>query len=160
MKLLGALCVLAMAGCSDNKSAPVTAPAEVPARVMPPATTTVAPEPDWIAIGPAQATIPEPFRGRWDATAESCLKISDAELKVEDRALTFWEVGVQVRSVTPVGANTIRVAGTGFEADEQFDWDRVFQLSADGGALTMNPGPNGFERVRCLTPDFPGAQKQ
>jgi hypothetical protein len=152
--------MLGLASCSDNRAAPTVAPAEPPAAIAPATGVSPAPEPVWIASGPAQATIPEAFRGRWDATAESCLDISDAELKVADGSLTFWEVGVDVQAVTPVGANVIRIEGKGYEADEHFEWTGVVQLSPDGNMLTMNPGPSGFVRVRCLTPDFPGAEKQ
>jgi len=158
MRLLAAVCVFVLAGCGDNKTAPASPDAPVPA--TPSAVENSAPEPVWNATGSAQAMIPEEFRGRWDATAESCQEISVAELKVADRALIFWEVGVDVRAVTPVGANAIRIEGTGHEEEESSDWAGVFQLSANGTVLTMNPGPNGFARVRCLTSDFPGAEQR
>ena len=156
MRLLAALCVLGLAGCGDNRTTPAAGHAPTPA---PPSTTTsTISEPARTATGPVQATIPEEFRGRWDATAESCGRISDAELKVTDRTLSLWEGGVAVRAVTPVGANIIRVEGTGDEELETYEYSSVFQLSVDGSVLTMNPGPHGFARVRCLTPDFPEAE--
>jgi hypothetical protein len=155
MRLLPALLVFGLAGCGDRTPrVDAEAPATVPSSAM--ADTT--PDADWNATGPRSATIPEEFRGRWDATAESCREISDAQLKVTDRTLIFWEVGVDVRTVTPVGANAIRIEGTGREEEAHFDSSNVFQLSADGSVLTMNPGPNGFARIRCLTPDFPGVE--
>ena len=157
VRILVALAMLGLTACSDNQTAPTEA-AEPMASATPRAVASAAPEPEWTATGPTRATIPESFRGRWDATTESCLEISDARLNVTDRALHFWEVGVEVQAVTPVGANAIRIEGTGYEEEEHFDSNNVFQLSADGSVLTMNPGPNGFARVRCLKPDFPGVE--
>jgi len=163
MRVLAALCVLGLlglVGCGDH-AAPTAAKAPAAAPTTPSAIPRPMPlEPAWNATGPTQTTIPEAFRGRWDATAESCDEISDAELKVTDRTLSLWEVGVDVRAVTPVGANAIRIEGTGHEEEESFNWSNVLQLSPDRSVLTMNPGPRGFVRVRCLTPDFPGAEKR
>src|SRR5262245_35422266 len=155
MRLLAAVCVLGLAGCGDNETAPASPDAPAPS-----AGESAAPEPVWNATGAAQAMIPEEFRGRWDASAESCRETSDAELKVADRALIFWEVSGDVRAVAPVGANAIRIEGTGHEEEASFEWTGVFQLSANGSVLTMNPGAHGFARVRCLTPDFPGAEQR
>jgi hypothetical protein len=78
---------------------------------------------------------------------------------VTDKALILWEASVDVRVMTPVGENAIRIEGTAHEEGESFNWSSVFQLSANRRVLTMNPGANGFARVRCPAPDFPGAEQ-
>jgi len=114
-----------------------------PASMPPPA-----PPVEEDAQAPA-ATMPDGFVGSWDADAKACRDSSEYALKIEPRALHFFESVAVPRSVSARDDGSIRV-----EADYSGmgdTWAHTLLMRLDGAhALVIEDHESGdVRRVRC-----------
>jgi hypothetical protein len=143
-----------LAGCSP--AAPTTEVSEPvatsEAAPTPAATDTVpVPVPDRPPTGSTQKTVPEAFRGVWDANLESCKDTSDMKLTITETTVAFWESGGEVVATTPVGEHSIRLEVNGNAEGEPWHPVMYLDLSPDGETLII-PNEYGLaKRVRCPT---------
>lgn len=93
--------------------------------------------------------IPEPFRGRWDASAAACAgKASEMRLVVGPDSLRFHESLGRVEAVRAAGADTIAL-DLAFEGEgEQWRETRALRLLPDG-RLVVDARGGTANRVRC-----------
>jgi hypothetical protein len=93
--------------------------------------------------------IPEPFRGRWDASAAACAgKASEMRLVVGPDSLRFHESLGRVEAVRAAGADTIAL-DLAFEGEgEQWRETRALRLLPDGRLVVDGRGGTA-NRVRC-----------
>ena len=129
------------AGASEApKEAPPT-----PAAIEP----VPAPVPDRPPTGPTQKTVPEAFRGVWDANLEACRAISDMKLTITETTVAFWESGGEVVATNPVGEHSIRLEAGGHAEGEPWHPVMYLDLSSDGQTLTIPNEYGKAVRIRC-----------
>jgi hypothetical protein len=157
--LLSALSVvsLGVAACSPTSSTTQAAASEAPSEATPtPVATdpTPVPVPDRPASGPTQRTVPEAFRGVWDANLEACGDTSDMKLTITETTVTFWESGGMVVATNPVGEHSTRLEADGHAEGEPWHPVIYLDLSSDGQTLTIPNEYGTAVRIRCpATPD-------
>lgn len=122
---------------------PVPAPAAPVAPAMPVAN----------AVEPAAAnaaTLPAAYHGVFDQTAAACAAASSIyRLTVTGGELRFHESLADVKSVTPDGANAVRVAAS--YSGEGMTWSNIQRVALSNGGRTLTITGEGepVRRTRC-----------
>jgi hypothetical protein len=159
-RTIPALAVLLVAAGCDRSDPPANqvaidlnaatpAPEPTPAPIAP-----VAPAPPAAnAAEPAAVAatmLPAAYHGVFDQTAAACSAASSIyRLTVTGKALRFHESLADVKSVTPDGANAVRVAAS--YSGEGMTWSNIQRVAlSDGGqTLTITGEGEPVRRKRC-----------
>lgn len=101
-------------------------------------------------LAPTSLTaIPEPFRGRWDASAAACAGAgSEMRLVVGPDSLRFHESLARVEAVRVLGADAVALDLASEGEGERWSETRTLRLMPDGGLAVEAPGSSA-NRVRC-----------
>jgi hypothetical protein len=98
-----------------------------------------------------EATVPEQFRGEWNADVSACgTDLSDTRLEIQANSISFWESSGPLTEIEQPDASeltaTAELSGEGEVWTERLH----FRLSPDGRTLTdLRSGASGFSRRRC-----------
>ncbi len=83
-------------------------------------------------------TIPEKYRGTWDADAGSCDAASDMRMEIGAQGIDFYESHGDVTAVKPGGKDGIIVSLAMEGEGEEWNIERRLDLSADGKILSTS----------------------
>jgi hypothetical protein len=157
--MLAALSVFTFCAAACSPAIPTTqAVAPEAPNEAPPKPTAIdpvpVPVPDRPPTGPTQPTVPEAFRGVWDAELTACEDTSDMKLTITETTITFWESGGKVVTTNPVGEHSIRLEADGHAEGEPWHPVMYLDLSDEGQTLTVPNEYGKAVRIRCpITPD-------
>jgi hypothetical protein len=158
-RTIPALAMLFAAAACDRSDPPanqvsIDLNATAPEPAAPTPTAPAAPaEPAANAVEPAAATttsLPAAYHGVFDQTAAACGSSSSVyRLTVTGGELRFHESLGDVKSVTPDGANAVRVAAS--YSGEGMTWSNIQRIAlSDGGQMLTITGEGApVKRTRC-----------
>jgi hypothetical protein len=144
-----ALVALTLAGCRQPSTDAAIAPSNGAARVSPVDDPMPTPPASDISSAPDGRAIPQPLRGRWDASPAACAgRRGEMRLEVEADRLRFYESEARVQAVRTATGDSAEV-DLAFEGEgERWTDTRRLRLLPDG-RLSVETSGGSAERVRC-----------